>query len=134
MAFVKGQSGNPKGRPRSSQKIACLRDEMVKDAKAVLQKLKEKALSGDTQAIRLWLERTVPPMKPEDRPVYFSLPEGSLAEQGEAVFRAAAMGEITPAQASAMTATLASVARIKEISEMEERIRKLEAERDKDVI
>lgn len=132
MPFAKGQSGNPKGRPRGMNKIAGLREKMADDLEAVLKKLKDGALAGDIQSMRLWLERTMPPIKPEERPVQFDLPDGTLAEQGEAVFRAAAGGQITPAQASALTNALAGVARIKEVSELEERIRKLEEDRAKE--
>jgi hypothetical protein len=126
--FKTGQSGNPKGRPRGAKsKAASLRQRIVEEAPGIIDKLIESARGGDMQSIRLLLERALPPLRPEDGKILFDLPAGSLAEQGEAIIQAAARGQLSPAQANAMTTALNSLVRIIEVSELEARIRALEA-------
>lgn len=64
-----GQSGNPKGRPKGCQNKTTkqaqilaqgmLNDEVVQ----LVRKLLEKALEGDMTAMKLCIERILPPMK-----------------------------------------------------------------------
>jgi polyhydroxyalkanoate synthesis regulator phasin len=131
MAFQKGRSGNPKGRPRGAGKVGELRAQIAEHVPNIVKQLIEAALKGDMQAARLLLDRVLPPLRAEDGAIKISLPDGSMAGQGEAIIKAAAMGQITPGQASAMTTALAGVARIKEISELEERIAALERAKEK---
>ncbi len=78
------------------------------------------------QSAGLILVRALPPLRAEGGTVKIDLPADSLSAQGEAILQAAARGQITPAQASAMTTALAGLARIKEIGEFEERLAALE--------
>lgn len=126
MAFQKGRSGNPDGRPRGTGKVAVLREQIAEHLPSIVKQLIDDALQGDKQACRLLLDRVLPPLRAEDGTVKVNLPDGSLSDQGEAIIRAAARGQMTPAQASAMTTALTGLARIKEISELEERIAALE--------
>ena len=73
--FEKGMSGNPSGRPRGSRNATTLALEALLDgqAQALTQKAIDFALSGDMPALRLCLDRILPPRK--DRPVSFTLPE-----------------------------------------------------------
>ncbi len=93
----------------------------------MIDTLIESARGGDMQSIRILLERALPPLRAEDSKVAFALPEGTLADQGEAIIRAAASGELSPTQANAMTAALGALARIVETTELEARIKALEA-------
>jgi hypothetical protein len=70
--FRKGQSGNPSGRPRGARNKTTLAVEALLDgeAEALTRKAIERALEGDTTALRLCLDRLLPPRK--GRPVSFA--------------------------------------------------------------
>jgi hypothetical protein len=63
--FKKGRSGNAKGRPRGSLNRATLAAQQLfeGEAEAVARKAVEMALAGDGAAMRLVLERLVPPRR-----------------------------------------------------------------------
>jgi len=69
--FRQGTSGNPRGRPKGARNRATVTAEALLDgeAEAISRKLIEKALEGDTTALRLCLERILPPRR--DRPIQF---------------------------------------------------------------
>jgi Family of unknown function (DUF5681) len=70
----KGASGNRAGKPRGARHKATLAAETLLEgeAEALSRKAVELALRGDVSALRLCLDRIVPPRK--DRPVCFELP------------------------------------------------------------
>ena len=63
--FRPGQSGNPNGRPKGSRNAATLALESLLDgeAEALTRKAVELALAGDIAALRLCLDRILPPRK-----------------------------------------------------------------------
>lgn len=128
MTFRPGQSGNPKGRPRGVATQAKLRAAIAEDLPDIIAALVEGAKAGDTTAARLLLDRVFPALRPVDLPA--PLPRGadlSDPTQGPAAILAGlAAGALTPEQAASYAATLAHIAKVREITELEERITALE--------
>jgi hypothetical protein len=128
--FSPGTSGNPNGRPKGALNRATVAAQTLLDgeAEALSRRAVEMALAGDTTAMRLCLERILPPRK--DRPISFSLPEISTAAEAatalSAVVSAVASGEITPTEASEVAKLLAEFVKVLEASELEARIAALE--------
>ena len=124
--FKKGQSGNPKG----VRNKATLAAEVLLDGEAetITRKAIELAKGGDITAIRLCLERILPPRK--DRPIAVDLPDvNSLADLKAAyaaVVRDVANGELTPDQGRTLSDLLESYRRTIETSEIEQRLATLE--------
>ena len=69
--FEPGQSGNPAGRPKGARNRSTVAAEALLDgeAEALTRKAIELALAGDTTALRLCMERLVPPRKDRSTPI-----------------------------------------------------------------
>jgi hypothetical protein len=62
--FEKGQSGNPAGKPKGAKdKRTELRELLRPHAPALVEKAVELALNGDLTALKLCLDRIMPPLK-----------------------------------------------------------------------
>ena len=131
--FKSGQSGNPGGRPKGALNKATLATQALLDgeAEALTRKVVELAKDGNPVALRLCLERLLPPRK--DRPVNFTLPriEGAqdLVKALGAILEAVARGEITPGEGQTLTAMLDGYRKGLETADLEARITALEKER-----
>jgi Family of unknown function (DUF5681) len=131
--FKKGQSGNPKGRPKGSRHKTTLAIEALLDGEGeeITRKAIEKAKEGDMAAIRVCLDRIAPPRK--DRHIEFALPEmqkaSDAATSSAAIMDAVSSGELTPSEAGEILKIVESYARTLQASDFEERLERLE--RDK---
>jgi hypothetical protein len=129
--FKPGQSGNPAGRPKGSRNKTTLAVEALLDgeAEAITRKAIEKAKGGDMIAIRLCMDRLVPPVK--DRPVTFEMPGIESAQDAAvavgAVLRAVADGNLTPIEAAEVSKIVSTYVTALEASDLEQRIANLEA-------
>lgn len=131
MAFTKGMSGNPAGKPKGARdKRTALRELLQPHAADLTKKAVELALAGDTTALRICIDRCIPVMKAKDEPVLVPGLAGTLAEQGQAVLSAMAVGTVTPDQASAVMQVISAQARIIEVDELEKRLAALEGRND----
>jgi len=66
--WKQGESGNPRGRPRKSQKsMAQLRSQISEHLPDVIEVLANAAKEGDVQAARILVERCVPSMRALDQ-------------------------------------------------------------------
>src|SRR6266849_3623840 len=109
--FEKGRPGNPAGRRvgcRNKTTIAAA-SLLAGEAEALTRKAVELALVGDPTAMRLCLERILPPCR--ERTIKFALPPiesaADIAAAMKAVTSALAGGMITPGEAATIAAELA---------------------------
>jgi hypothetical protein len=129
--FQPGKSGNPAGKPKGTRHKVTLAMEALLDGEAdkLTRKAVEMAIAGDTIALRLCLDRLLPPRK--GRPVSFELPPVKTASDASlasaALISAVADGSLTPAEASEIARLVDVHVRVLEASEFERRIAALEA-------
>ena len=123
--FAKGNKASP-GRPPGRGVVAELRDKLAQDVDKVIAKVREQALAGDPQSIRILLDRVVPALRPIELPATIAMPAGDLTKQAQAVIQAAAAGELAPGQATQLLQGLGALAKIIEIDDLAKRIKALE--------
>lgn len=126
MTWQKGQSGNPAGRPAGSGEVARLRERIAEHIPEIIEKQVELAKLGDSQAARMLLERVIPPMRAIEGAASIDLVDGSLTDQGRAVFAALASGSLSPTQGAAVITALGGLAKIMETDELARRVDALE--------
>lgn len=124
--FGRGNAGRPKGaRNRKTVAIEAL---LEGQAEALTQVAIEKALEGDSVALRLCMDRIAPP--PKDNPVRFSLKpmHGAMdaSKAAESVLNAVSEGELTPFEATRVMGLIDSYRRALELTDIEQRLRILE--------
>ena len=129
--FVKGQSGNPAGKPAGCRNHATRTAETLLDgeAEALTRKAVTLALDGDALALRLCLDRVIAPRR--DRPVHFDLPPiadiADVAKAMAAITAAVAEGAITPSEGAAVARVVDAHVRAVEASDFDRRLKALEA-------
>lgn len=129
--FKPGQSGNPGGRPSAG--LGKIRADLVAawDAKgaggkSIKEILIQKAHEGDMAAIRIVAERVCAPVKAAEQPAPVSLGDGSLSDQGRAIFMALGTGDLAPGQAAQLLQALGAMAKVIETDDLQRRIEALE--------
>lgn len=128
--FKTGQSGNPGGRPKGSLNKSTLASQALLEgeAEALTRKAVELAKEGNPVALRLCLERLLPPRK--DRPINFSLPKvkgpEDLPKALGAILQAVAQGEITPIEGQTLIAMLDAYRKGLETTDLETRMAAIE--------
>ena len=125
--FAPGESGNPAGRPKGSLNKVTRAAQMLLDgeAEAITRKAVDLALEGNIQALRLCLERLLPPKKALTPAEVFSLPEGDLLSQVQAVLRQVAGGELSPTTATEIVSMVAAAARVEEVDQLRNEVNSL---------
>lgn len=126
--FKPGESGNKAGRPPGiKDRRVELRELLRPHAADLMQTAVNLALGGDQAALRMCLDRICPTIKATAEPVETGITtSGSLAEQGQALFHAAAKGKITSDVASKLMSILSGQVRIAEATNLDDRIKALE--------
>jgi hypothetical protein len=125
--FQPGNSGRPKG----ARHKATVAAEILLDGEAegLTRKAVELALGGDSAALRLCLERILPPRR--ERPVRFGLP--SLQSPADAVkamatiAAAVAATDLTPGEAADLAKLVDAYLEAIKTNDLDQRIRSLES-------
>lgn len=121
MKYAPGQSGNPKGKPKGANKTQKIRDQLMSAVPAILQAQIDQALTGDPIAARLILERTLPALRPESRAAPAPVPVSA-----DAILAAVAHGAMTPDQGGDLMNLLLAQAKLRESTEVVERLVEIE--------
>src|SRR5436190_22686204 len=128
--FKPGQSGNPSGRPKGARHRTTVAIEALLEGEgeALTRKAIELAKAGDMQALRLCMDRLVPPRR--DSPVAFGLPEmktvgDALLAMG-ALVKAVADGDLTPREAAELSKLVGKYAETVRVCEIEQRLAEVE--------
>ena len=128
--YKKGQSGNPRGRPKGARNKTTLVVEALLDGEAevITRKAIEKAKAGDMTAIRLCLDRLAPPVK--NRPVHFTFPQMEKAADAvtaaSTIVEAVAAGALTPCEAGDVMKIVDIYTRTLQAADIEVRVEQLE--------
>jgi hypothetical protein len=112
--FQPGVSGNPKGKPKGAQhKVTKAAMVLLNgEIQALTRKVIEMALDGDVSALRMCLDRLVPPLKATLPPVQIDMNGAVTLEEMAKVFvRAAASGEVSPDIATQLISAVSAAAR-----------------------
>lgn len=128
--FAKGQSGNPKGKPKGARhKTTILAEKLMEDeAEAVVRAVIDKAKDGDMTAARIVVDRIAPVRK--GRPINLALPKVETADDVASamatIVGAMAEGKITPEEATVAASVLEARRRAIETTDFERRLSEIE--------
>jgi hypothetical protein len=129
--WAKGQSGNPKGKPKGAWSRrtvgASLARVLSTKGKAVLKKCIDVALTGDVSAMRLILERVLP----RERTIVLPLPKIRDAQSAMSalaiIMDSCAEGSLTPSEASNLSGLARIYIELNELNEVKQRLADIEA-------
>jgi hypothetical protein len=128
--FAKGTSGNPSGRPPGSRNRSTLMMESIleEDAQEIIGTLVDMAKGRNIHAIRLCMERLVPPGR--DRLVSFDLPPMRSVDDVSlgirSIISAVSEGKLTPQEGEILSRILAEHANVMYAADVKGRLEKLE--------
>jgi hypothetical protein len=128
--FRAGQSGNPAGKPLGARNHVTRAAEVLLEgeAEALTRKAIEMALAGDATALRLCLDRVLPPRK--GRPMRMALPPvtraGDVTTALASVIDAMGAGAIAPEEAVTICGVIEAQRRAIETADLETRLRLIE--------
>lgn len=128
--FQKGQSGNSAGKPRGAKdRRTEMRALLQPHADKLVKKVVDLALAGDVQALRICIDRIIPPVR--ERAVSVALPDtadaAGCADAQAKIVAAVAAGELLPGEGEALAGLVEHRRRAIETTEVMKRLEALEA-------
>lgn len=123
---------NPVGRPAGSKnKRTIIREALAETFDSgetgFWLAVAKQAKDGDTQAMAMLANRLVPALRPQSEAVVLPEPlNGTSAEMARQLIQFAGAGAISTSTAQELLSALADVLRIVEITELEQRLQKIE--------
>lgn len=132
--FQPGQSGNPSGKPKGAKdKRTELRQLLVPHHKKLVETLLHFAESGDMSAMRIVMDRLMPPLREE--PMRVSIPKITGADDctkaQAAVLNAVAAGEMLPGEGETLSRLIDAQRKAYETSTLAKELEVIRAELDK---
>lgn len=128
--FRKGRSGNPLGRPRGVKNKATLLAEKLleNEAEEICRQAIELAKKGNIQAIKIVLDRILPPKK--EIPINIDLPmlkaSSDILGALNQITMAICCGKISPSDGETLTRIIEKQGKTIELNEFEQRLKNLE--------
>ena len=128
--WKKGESGNPAGKKPGTRHKATQLAETLLDGQTeqLVNKCVEMAIDGDSTAMRICMDRLIPPRK--SRPITIQLPDTKtavgVADAQSKVVKTVAEGELTIEDGQALSSILEARRKALETQDHEERLKKLE--------
>lgn len=127
--YTKGQTGNKAGRPKGSPDWRSkLRTQIEEAAPDLIKQLLVQAKGGDTQAIKLLLDKVLPNVKPETLPV--PIPSfGVNINPADAildVINQMTKGGLSLESSEALISAISALVKVREAGEIEKRVMTLE--------
>lgn len=130
--FIKGQSGNPNGRPKGSLNKATniIKKIFESDIEKISQKIVKMAQEGDIQAMKIIIERLFAPRKENYLNFDISLinNSSSLVRAGNDIVKAISESQLTISEGKELFLMLESIRKNIETENLEKRLKKLETQ------
>jgi len=123
--YIKGESGNPGGRPTGSTMATLVRKDIEQALPGILATVIKQAVDGELQACKILLDKICPNLRPQALPVSIEL-GATLPETGGNVLAATMSGIVPPDVGSMLITALSNQGKLVEIQELTERLQRIE--------
>ena len=136
--FKRGQSGNPRGKPKGAKNKSTLAAERLLEGSLdrICKRIEEEALNGNMQAAKMILDRFLPCRK--DRTIRIDLPQIKTHDDVLSVIgcivNAVGNGEISPSEGESLSRTIDMYSKALEAHELELRLSAIETSIKRDNI
>jgi len=129
--FKPGKSGNPAGRPKGiKDRRVALREKLLPHADQLIEMVTTFAKSGDMAAMKIIMDRLIPPLKEE--PIHVTIPKiesaADCTQAQAAVVNAVAAGDMLPSEGQAISNLIEAQRRTFETTELAQQMRDLHEE------
>lgn len=128
--WKKGESGNPKGRSRGSP-VSHFREGLRKDLPELMEMLKTAARAGDQAAAKLWIQASVPPLRPVAD--FVEIPakrNATLKDKADSVLELMLAGALSPTEAGEVFAAMSGHAGLTDLAGLKQLLLEWKESRD----